>query len=323
YSRYNNKRGVPEYRQAVAEYLQTRGWILPPAQIMATSGAMGGITAALLSHARPGDTVLLPEPFFIGHKLLLKALGFKVHFIPVPLDESPSIHHLQDKMASAKAFILTTPANPTGQVVTPRQLHMISTTATQTDCLVLVDEMYREFIWHENTPDDSPYDQLDLTHTVILRSFSKTYAIPGWRIGFAITSPERIETMATTHDAFYIGGSTIAQHAMARALIERGKELAAYVRELRQELLANKRLLQAAFEAQGFDALDCPAAYYLLLKHERNTDMDAVEALIKENVVTTPLSVLTSTPDSPTGYIRIHFAISPKTRQGVIEALQR
>lgn len=323
YSTYNNKRGVPEYREAIQLYLTRRKWAMPLEQILATSGAMGGITSALLTDCRPGDTVLLPEPFFVYHKLLLEKLGFNIQYFPVPLDKQPDWEQLKERMKEAKALILTTPANPTGQVAPFAVLQNLSEAATKHDCLLIVDEMYREFIWDGPPENDENYMHLNLKKTVLLRSFSKTFAIPGWRIGFAVTSPERVEAMATTHDTMYIGGSTIAQHALAASITSNLDPLNKYVENLRVQLQKNRELLTEAFQSYGMLPLPVPATYYMLLKHNRASDSDALKEFIQQKIVVTPANILFADSSQDTGYIRIHFAITPKSAEEVAEILAR
>lgn len=321
FSTYNNRRGVPEYRNAIAAYLQNRGWQAYFENILATSGVTGGITAALLTECRPGDTVLLPEPFFIGHKLLLEVLGFKIEFYPLPIDTSPDWADIEKRFAHVKAAILTIPANPTGQFADPAMLQNLTEAAASSHCLLLIDEMYREFIWGEPSPDDDTYNSMNFGNTVVLRSFSKTFAIPGWRTGFAMTNSERIERMAPTHDALYLGGSTIAQHALAEALTSHLPDLNQYVSDLRASLLRNKEKLEAAFRDYGMEPLPVPATYYMLIKHNRSSDIAAMEELIEKKIVVTPLNILYSDTFQDTGYIRIHFAVSEETADRVSEIL--
>lgn len=314
-STYNNKRGVQEYREAIVNYLGSRGWRTEIKGVMATAGANGGAASALLTDLRPGAKVLLPEPFFVYHKLLLETLGFEIEFVKVPLDEQPDWDKIAEKMKEVDAAVITTPANPTGQVASVRVLARLSEAAVKNDCLLLIDEMYREFIWDNPPKDDSGYDELNFKKTVLLRSFSKTFAIPGWRVGFAVTSPERGEEMAARHDALYIGGSTIAQHALAVALRENLAELNKYVADLRKTLQDNMKILSEAFADYGFTPLPVPATYYMMLKHTKGSDMAVVEELIRKKVVTTPANILYSDSTKDTGYIRIHFAV----RKGVAE----
>ncbi|MEX1997835.1 MAG: pyridoxal phosphate-dependent aminotransferase [Candidatus Andersenbacteria bacterium] len=321
-STYNNKRGVLEYRQAIQQYLATRGWQLSLGSIMATAGAMGGIVSALLTECRPGSRVLLPEPFFVYHKLLLEVLGFEPVFFPVPLDREPDWEALAAKMQNVAVAILTTPANPTGQLASPVVLKMLSEAATARGCLLIVDEMYREFIWNQSVlADDNSYNDLKLNKMVIVRSFSKTLCIPGWRVGFAITTPERIEAMAPRHDALYIGGSTIAQYAVAKTLTDNLSEITRYIADLQTQLQDNRKMLATAFRQYGMEPLPVTATYYMLIKHNRESDIAAMEELIAKKVVVTPVNILFSDPSQDTGYIRIHFAISQENCQKVASIL--
>ena len=232
-SRYDNKRGVLKYREAVLNYLKSRNWNTNIDNVMSVAGAMAGITSALVTDLKPGAKVLLPEPFFIAHKLLLEALGYEVEYLPTKLGDALDWEAVKTKMSTVDAAIITTPSNPTGQVASAQILQGLSETAKKENCLLILDEMYREFIWDEQERNDAEYSNLDLSKTVVVRSWSKTFAIPGWRIGFVVTSPERIEEMATKHDALYLGGSTIAQHAIATTLNEHLDELNQYVDDLR------------------------------------------------------------------------------------------
>lgn len=154
YSTYNNKRGVAEYREAVRAYPMTREWVVELSSIMATAGTMGGISSALLAELRPGAKVLLPEPFFIHHKLQLETLGFQPVYFRVPIDEPPDWQKIGNQFESADAAILTTPMNPTGQFADVDTLAKLSRAALQKKCLLLVDEMYREFIWADENLND-------------------------------------------------------------------------------------------------------------------------------------------------------------------------
>lgn len=322
-SRYDNKRGVLKYREALVKYLGSRGWKVNVDQVLSVAGAMGGITSALLTELKPGAKVLLPEPFFVYHKLLLETLGFAVEYYKVPLDTQPDWKELEKKMSEAGALLLTTPANPTGQVASIEVLKKLSAAAKKKKSLLILDEMYREFIWDEEKIDDSKYQELDLSNTVVVRSFSKTFAVPGWRVGFAITAPERVERMAVQHDALYIGGSTIAQNAMAAALTGGLEQLSRYVVDLRQLLRWNMQTLGEAFAKYGFTPLPVPAAYYMLLKHNRENDIAAVEELIARKIVTTPVNILYAKSERNTDYIRIHFAVKSEATKEIVRILAR
>lgn len=325
YSRYNNKRGVLEFREAIQQYLAHRQWNLSIDSIMATSGVTGAITSALLSHCTPGATVLITEPFFIGHKLLLEALGFSIRYFPLPLDQDPDWKALENMIMEdvVEAVILTTPANPTGHIVDIKTMERLSQAATSSACLLIIDEMYRDFIWDESPISDAQYNNLSLDSTVITRSFSKSLAIPGWRIGWAITDPERIETMAGRHDAIYLGGNTLGQHALARTLAQNQADIDTYILTLRKQLLQNKALFMEAFTAYGMKPLNSPATYYMIMEHNREDDMVAIEELLTKKIAATPLRILYADTTKPSPYIRAHFGVSPHNAHAVHEYLTK
>ena len=227
-------------------------------------------------------------------------------------------------MYKETALIITTPSNPTGIIAPTDILVRLSKTAAQKKCLLLLDEVYREFMWDIKEIDNSRRDELDLQNTCVFRSFSKTLAIPGWRIGHVITSPERIENMATQHDALYIGGSTIAQYAITEVLTNHHDALLQYIKDLRSMLARNHDLLADAFTSYGMEpALPIQGAYYMMIKHNRESDMGAMEELRKKKVVVTPANILYSDSSKDTGYIRIHFAVSKQTANAVAKILKK
>ena len=317
---YTNKRGVPAWREAIGTYLSNRGWPVDVDQVLGTAGVTGATVSALRSHVPPGGTVLLPEPFFIGHRLMLETLGYSVNHLPVPFDAAPDWDQLIAALAEADAMILTNPANPTGQAIPTESLQRLSHAAAEHNCLLVLDEVYRDFYWNSEH-DDSVYQQLDLSNTVVARSFSKSLAIPGWRVGFAISAAERIEQMARHHDALYIGASTLGQYVLADAWQQQPDELVAYLNDLRDLLQENLKTLAPAFTALGMEPLPVPATYYLLIKHNRASEQEAFDELLAKKIVVTPASLLTSTPDTDTGFIRIHFGITAEQREQVVNSL--
>jgi len=185
-----------------------------------------------------------------------------------------------------------------------------------------VDETYQDYIW-----DGTFVSPLTLTDDwsslVVLRSFSKTFAIPGWRVAFAVTTPERVEKAAVQHDALYIGGSTIAQYTLAAALEQYLPELNKYVSDLRAQLAQNRDFLAETFRDYGMEPLPVPATYYMLIKHHRKSDLAAVEELLAKKIVVTPANILYADQSQNTGYIRIHFAVPPETVAEVQRRLAR
>ncbi len=321
-SDYGPKLGAPAFRTGLKKYLNSRKWDVELNQIMGASGAMGAISAAMLECPRPGR-VILPEPFFVYHKLLFEKLGFDIDYLTLPMDGPPDWDYIEHRMKDADALVLTNPANPSGHIAPVEILKRLSNAAVENSCFFIIDETYREFIWDDPPEDDSRYAEMNYENCALVRSFSKTFSIPGWRVGYAVTSPERVESMSTAHDGLYIGGSTIAQHAMAKVLDNNIKELDLHVSELRKILLCNKGKLAKAFTGYGMEPIETPATYFMLVKHNRESDMAAVKELLEKKIVVTPANILFSNPGKDTGFIRIHFAIKPENCDLVVNILNR
>ena len=309
---YDNKRGVGGYREAVVDWLGGRGWDVDVANVQGTAGVTCAITSALLAKLSPGDQVLLPEPFFIGHKLLLEALGFVPVYYSVPLETEPDWKEIGSQFASVQACIITSPANPTGQCASAETVRELSQAATSSGCLLLIDEIYREFHWDEIDIDDTHYRDIDLTATCIARSFSKTLSIPGWRVGYSISSPENVEHFSSLHDPVYLGGVGSSQQALAEALMNQRGALEVHIQAVREQLQESRRLLVEAAEARGWKPLATPGAYYLVVHTPGEDDMAVCEALLESGVAATPLRVLYADTSVPREYIRLHFAVSPE-----------
>lgn len=320
-SRYENRRGVLVYRQAIQRMLAARNWEIPVESIMATAGGMAGIAASLLVACPAGGRVLLPEPFFQGHRNLIDALGLQAVYVSVPIDQAPDWDELISHFPEVDAAIITTPANPTGQIATIPDLKKILAAGQRHDCFIVLDEIYRDFIWNEPIPDDAVYSDLDLSRASIVRSFSKTLSVSGWRIGYLLSSPALIEAIINRHDPLFGGASTIAQNTLAVGLTDHYQTITRYIHELRELCQANLAVLADAFSAYGMVPTIPPAAYYMLMKHNRASDIAAMEELIERQIVTLPGRAIYSHPDINTDYIRIQVGITAENRQRVIDQL--
>ncbi|HLD25858.1 MAG TPA: aminotransferase class I/II-fold pyridoxal phosphate-dependent enzyme, partial [Candidatus Andersenbacteria bacterium] len=129
------------------------------------------------------------------------------------------------------------------------------------------------------------------------------------------------EKLAARHDALYLGGSTLAQHALALALQKNDAALRQYATTLRQTLSANEQMLREAFALIGMEPLPVPGAYYMLIKHNRGSDEAAMIELQEKKIATVPVNMLRADRRSNTGHIRIHFGVRPETAEKVRQLL--
>ncbi len=194
YTHYGSSQGLLELREAIAaESCQRRGVACNPSQVIVTPGAKPIMFYTMLVLAEEGDEVITPDPGFPIYQSMINFAGAK----PVPLvlreelDFSIDLDELRSKITpKTTLLILNTPHNPTGGVVPAEQLEEIAKLAVEHDLWVLSDEVYRRILYKGEHISIASFPGM-AERTIILDGYSKTYAMTGWRLGYAI-APESI-----------------------------------------------------------------------------------------------------------------------------------
>ncbi len=197
FTQYTETPGIPELREAIAEYLNTRyGSDVKPGEVIVTPGTKGAIFLAILSYLRPGDEIIIPEPSYPAYSEISKIIGVKRKFIPLkwlgpergfalPVEEIREAITPKTRMIA-----INNPHNPTGGLFPPRQLDEIMEIAREHNLLVLVDEIYDNFVY-DNAPFKSMISYEDWReHILYTNGFSKTFSMTGWRLGYLVVREE-------------------------------------------------------------------------------------------------------------------------------------
>jgi aspartate/methionine/tyrosine aminotransferase len=204
-TRYTPPAGAPALRQAIAAQAgEQRGISISPDQVVVGPGAKPGLFFPTLALVQPGDEVIYPDPGFPTYAAMIGVAGGKG--VPVPLCEENSFSFDLDEFDRrindrTKLIILNSPANPTGGVIPQADLEHIAARAREHDCWVMSDEIYAR-LTYEGRPAPSIASLPGmLERTVIVDGFSKTYAMTGWRLGYAILPAALAErvTLLLTH----------------------------------------------------------------------------------------------------------------------------
>ncbi|MEM1565930.1 MAG: pyridoxal phosphate-dependent aminotransferase [Candidatus Bathyarchaeia archaeon] len=197
YTHYVPAAGIPELREAIAEYIsKTRKIPVDPEEVVVTPGAKPIIFFAILACVNPGDEVLYPNPGFPIYESVINFVGAKP--VPIPLMEENdfSIDHeyVKEKITKkTKMIILNSPGNPTGSVLTKEDLKVVADCiANRDDVIVLSDEVYSRIIY-EGTHESIASLPGMKEKTIILDGFSKTYAMTGWRLGYGVMRKDLAE----------------------------------------------------------------------------------------------------------------------------------
>lgn len=310
---YASPQGVPTYLDALVALLTAEGIRVTSANLLGSSGNTGGLMAALIEHCQPGDRVLLPEPFYPAHLWAVRAARCEPVFVRHAADFSSDQEDLAALLPTVRAALLCNPSNPSGVVWDRERLKTLLAQTSARGTLLIVDETYKDYIWEREFASPLTFTE-NWENLVVLRGFSKAYAIAGWRVGYAVGAPERIARMTNQiHDALYVGAPSLPQHVLARALRERRPELATFVqrnvglyRQARQEIAD-------VFRSIGMEPVLPRGAFYMLVRHHGESDVAIMKDLLAKGVAVAPGQAFFRDPAISSGTIRVHFAVPPET----------
>ncbi len=181
--------GLPELRAAIANRESARrGRIIDPQNVVVTPGAKTAIFLGMAALVNPGDEVIYPDPGFPAYESITRYLGGVPR--PLPIIEAKNFSFDRDAFADlvnekTKLVILNSPSNPTGGVIPPEDLAFVAELARKHNFFVLSDEIYDELSFERASVSIAEMEDMQ-SHTFIVNGFSKTYAMPGWRLGYIV-----------------------------------------------------------------------------------------------------------------------------------------
>jgi aspartate aminotransferase/aminotransferase len=211
-------------------------------EVLVTSGVNGGLMLAMMAVIDPGDELIFLDPYFVVYKQLLAGLGG----VPVPVDSYPNFTFDAAKVEAAitpktKAILVSSPANPTGVLMDSAQLRAAVALAKKHNLLLISDEIYNTFTYD---PTGDVYTPAALDENVlVLRGFSKSHGMTGWRLGYAFGPQPVVEQMTKLQQYTYVCAPSAFQHAAVAALdVDMRPYVDAYrrKRDLVLELLGDK-----------------------------------------------------------------------------------
>ncbi len=218
---YGPSAGMPEYRQAVADYWKHFDVTITPEQVIATTGGSEAINFALLAICDPGDEVLVPEPFYTNYLGFAEAASVKIVPLPTSVDNGFRLPGREEFEAAiterTRAILYSNPGNPTGVVYTREEMQLLGDLAAEHGLYLLADEVYREFVY-EGAEFVSAFHLEGLDDRVIvLDSVSKRFSACGARVGYLATRNEDILESAICYGQARLCPPTVDQIAAAAA----------------------------------------------------------------------------------------------------------
>jgi len=331
---YGGSEGHEGLRKAVSEKIAKYNSIsvdpdARPFEVMITNGGTGALVGVAQSYLR-GRSALVFEPYYPYHRRILEDFGSKTETFELSPDgltfEKDALltrcKKLKDRSEfPLRAIIVCTPANPSGKVMTQTEIEAIADVAKELDLMVISDEVYEHYVTGENphTPIASLPDMWERTITV--NSFSKSWNISGWRLGYAFGMGELIAPINAAANVIYVCPATPLQAALSKVLMAHD----GYYPQLRDKFDEKRRFTSEVLTGLGFDIYNSGSAFYLWARiPEQYNDAIAFNEMLMRDagVGMTPGSAFADSDDWD-AFVRICIAREDSILEGAMEKLQR
>lgn len=319
YTHYSSNAGFMELRRAIAKYLTKYNLHYNPEnEILVTVGGSEGIDAALRALVGPGDEVIIPEPCFVAYKGCASFAGATPVTINLKAENQFKLTAKQLEEAiteRTKVVIIAFPNNPTGAVMSREDLIPIVEVLKDKDIVVISDEIYSELSYDTEHVSIASFEEMR-DKTLVINGFSKSFAMTGWRLGYACGDSMLIQNMKKIHQYGIMCAPTTAQYAAIEGL-KNGQES---VNKMVREYNRRRRVLVDGFRKLGLDCFEPKGAFYVFpsIQSTGLSSEDFCEKLlINQKVLVIPGNAF---GESGEGFVRACYASS---MENIVEALKR
>lgn len=277
--RYSATEGYAELVAATTGYLQRTFGLPADEPVMLTAGATGALTLAMLALVDRGDEVLLPDPHFVAYRNIVHIAGGQPVFYDLYPDFRLRAARIAERLTPrTRLVVLNGPANPTGAVWSADELSEVCRLCDERGVPILSDELYALFSF------DAPH--VSVKHfagpeCLLVGGFSKTYAMAGWRLGWAAGPAELIDKMRTLQQFTYACPSTLTQHAALAAFeVDMRPQIAAY--------RAKRDLMHRGLVEAGYDVVRPGGSFFLFPKVPWGDDQAFCEDALSRKLIIVP-----------------------------------
>ncbi|MCI8805715.1 MAG: aminotransferase class I/II-fold pyridoxal phosphate-dependent enzyme [Clostridiales bacterium] len=321
---YTSNAGLPELRKEISKYLKNKINLDYDYknQILVTVGASEGIDIALRAIIDQGDEVLLPEPSFVSYKPCIIMAGGTPVVITTKVENNFRLtpEEILEKITDkTKALILPYPNNPTGAIMEREDLEKIAKVLRERDIVVISDEIYSELTYGDRKHVSIAEIEGMYEKTIVLNGFSKSFAMTGWRLGYAAAPPDIISAMLKIHQYIIMCAPTISQYSAVEGL----RSCEENVSKMRKEYDRRRRVMLKGFRDMGLECFEALGAFYLFpsISVTGMTSDEFCEKLLhEEKVAVVPGTAL---GDCGEGFIRCSYAYSIKDINAALDKIEK
>ncbi len=321
---YTPNRGFMELRREICRYFSRRFHVeyQPEQEVLVTVGGSEAIDLCVRTLINPGDEVLVVQPSFVCYVPMVQMAHGVAKIIETKacnefrLTAQELEEHITPK---TKLLILPFPNNPTGAVMRRRHLEEIAPVIKKHNLLVLSDEIYSELTYGDEPPVSIAEISGMRERTIVVNGFSKTYAMTGWRLGYALGPAPILSQMTKLHQYAIMSAPTTAQYAAIEAL-RNGDEDIAY---MRKQYDMRRRLVVDGFRRMGLSCFEPQGAFYVFpcIKSVGLSSEEFCEQLLmSERVAVVPGNAF---GDSGEGFVRVSYSYSVKHLTEALVRIER
>ncbi len=320
-TRYTSNAGLKELRAEIARYLDRRMGLKydPAKEVLVTVGGSEAIDMCIRALGQSGDGVIIPEPCFVCYEpITTLSGGVPVH---VACRQEDEFRLRADALKAAitpktKLLIMPFPNNPTGAVMEREDLEAIAEVLRGTNIMVLSDEIYAELNYGlQNHVSIATLPGM-AERTVVVNGFSKTYAMTGWRLGYACGPAPIIKIMTKIHQSAIMSAPTTSQYAAITAL----KDCDGEIERMRNEYNMRRRLVVKSFNDMGLSCFEPRGAFYAfpcIKSSGMSSEEFCTKLLEQKHVAIIPGNAFGASGE---GYARVSYAYSV---EHLMEAIRR
>lgn len=320
---YTSNAGLKELRVEICKYLKRRCNIeySPDLETLVTVGGSEAIDLAMRAMLNPGDEVLIPQPSFVSY-LPCVVLADGVPKV-INLKEENEFRLTKQELLDGitektKILVLPFPNNPTGAVMSRKDLEEIAEVIIEKDLFVLSDEIYSELTFNGDHVSIASLPGMR-ERTITINGFSKAYAMTGWRLGYVCAPEEITAQMTKIHQFAIMCAPTNSQYAAIEAMNNGDGDVA----EMREAYNGRRRYLMHAFKEMGLPCFEPFGAFYVfpcIKEFGMTSEEFATRLLEEEKVAVVPGSAF---GDCGEGYLRISYAYSLEDLKVALKHLER
>ena len=315
--KYEYSQGSYEFRKNLCAYYSIHNIDVSPDDIITTVGASEALSFTMNSICDPGDEVIIPEPFYANYNGFAHASDVKVIPVTSKIEDNfalPSLESFEKKINKrTKAILICNPCNPTGYVYSKEEIISIANLAKKNDLFILVDEVYREFIYTDMKHFSILEDKMFFDNAILIDSTSKRYSLCGARIGFIVSKNSNFIETCLKFALARLSPPTLALIAANKALNSDQKYIDGVISEYshRREVLIDE-----LSKINGIEFSNPMGAFYSIIKLPVKNAEDFAKFLLtdfsinNESVMVAPASGFYSSENNGEDEVRIAFVLN-------------